>query len=291
MSGFVVSLRSRGLASFSKSKFLDFRYHSLCFAHEILDVFMSLFLTWYTLSWSGWISFVILAIVVTRDMDFAAGTVELSSFNETVGNRTFFYTNIQVQQSSAAASLALLLPLFTFVILPVLILLSITFKRRELASVQLGTVKAVAVSLCLSATALKDYGSAGAGSGGEVLKKGVYRLMDNLHKYLQHHRPYATHFYLPYLSDTTKGSSALYKISHDLGMLLRQVHRSVKYVHEAVQNLHTGGVSEVIVSDMVTKLSPASGMIYTTYPALVTPSRFAVAPDHNTHRQTEFVAP
>lgn len=51
-------------------------------------------------------------------------------------------------------------------------------------------------SLCL--VACGDDASKPMADGADVIRKRVFCLLDDLHRYLHHKRPYARHFYLPY---------------------------------------------------------------------------------------------
>ncbi len=175
----VVSLRSKGLPSFNKAVFLDFRYQAVQFATEFLDIFFSVLVTFSTLSWTAWIG-------VGVHIVSLAGTLAAGTF----GN----------------ATIELMFPFFVYVLLPLLIFMAVIFMRRERALKHIADLKSIFVALLLS----RPQGSTQAQRDlSDELHRKAVAYIEDLHKYLQHRRPYARHFYLPYRTNNPSPTDEL----------------------------------------------------------------------------------
>lgn len=170
----VVSLRSKGLASFNWHSFVDLRYQAATLATELFDLFVSALLTVTSLSWSSWISIAVMVIVA--GVDLAAGKYSEEAY--TSGSTDLFF------------------PLFAFIVLPILILISLTYWRRDQAQSHLADAKAQMVALCVQPSATAT--NAQQKEAADEFRRDLFVLLDELHRYLQHRRPYARHFYVPY---------------------------------------------------------------------------------------------
>ena len=219
----VVSLRSKGLASFNRATCLDVRYHLAGLAAACVDVIVAAMVTLSSLSWSAWLSIIIMVIVVAVDI----------SAESDLGDPSIF------------------LPFFAYIILPLLYLLWEALSRRDAALRATARLKALMSSLLLQAAALAvplqqpqqqqqqptDWSTAGnpdaeanpqqangclrssngflqpslytcgcsspaTAAAAEELRVRLLVLLDCLYKYLAHKRPYAQHFYLPLRSES-----------------------------------------------------------------------------------------
>ncbi|GAX84418.1 hypothetical protein CEUSTIGMA_g11839.t1 [Chlamydomonas eustigma] len=239
----VVSLRSKGLASLNRAQLLDFKHHIVSFSTEVLDVIVSFILTFFHLSWSSWLS-LIETIIITGVV--CSSKLDLLSLGTGTGGVSL---NQQSIVQSGDTSTALFLPFIGVLYLPLLALLLMVFWRREDALQHLGNLKAYTVSLCLASQGLSPRGP-DAQQYTDLVKKMVIVLVDDLHRYLHHNRPYARHFFLPYWSAPNASepeSDTLYNLSREMGLLLRKVHRSVRDVHNSIQLLRAAGLSEAKV--------------------------------------------
>lgn len=179
----VVSLRSKGLPSFNKAVFLDFRYQAVQFATEFLDIFFSVLVTFSTLSWTAWIGVVVHIVSL-------AGTLAAGTF----GN----------------ATIELMFPFFVYVLLPLLIFMAVIFMRRERALTHIADLKSIFVALLLS----RPQGSTQTQRDlSDELHRKAVAYIEDLHKYLQHRRPYARHFYLPYRTNNPSPTDELVSVS------------------------------------------------------------------------------
>lgn len=216
----VVSLRSRGLLSIQRKLVFDLRYNIANFFSEVADVFLAAIYTFAFMSWSSWISLAITLI--------AAGKATQLEHDDLPLEGVFW-------------------PLFSYVILPVLMLLAWAFWRRERANTAMAHAKALLVSMLLQASSLvppaamvqkpaeatssatpkpdapsaaaqqaqpQDTKPTAAGATNQPqlqltaiaaaaleLRISLLALLDDLHAYLAHNRPYARHFFAPYLSN------------------------------------------------------------------------------------------
>lgn len=179
----VVSLRSKGLPSFNKSLVFDLRYQAVQFATELLDIFLACFVTFACLSWSAWISISVNVITIAATLT----------------------TNY------AQVSMDIPFIFFIYIVLPILILFAIVFRRREYALQSLAELKAAVVSLLLhrpaGVTAVQRDAS-------DDLQRRIVAFMDDLRQYLQHRRPYARHFYLPYRTSDPSPQDELVGVRH-----------------------------------------------------------------------------
>ncbi|KAG2447018.1 hypothetical protein HYH02_008171 [Chlamydomonas schloesseri] len=219
----VVSLRSKGLPSFNKSLIFDVRYQAVQFATELLDVFLASFVSFACLSWTSWISVSVNIITIAATLN--------------------------INDDQAAMDIPFIF--FIYIVLPILILFTIVFGRRESALRSLAELKAAVVSLLLhrpqGVTVTQREAS-------DDLQRRIVAFMDDLRQYLQHRRPYARHFYLPYRTSNPSPQDELLKISRELGLLLRKVQRGVRDLHLTAERMRECGFSEGQVSVVVAKV-------------------------------------
>ncbi|KAF5837258.1 hypothetical protein DUNSADRAFT_4584 [Dunaliella salina] len=122
-----VSLRSKGLSSFATSNWWTrLRGHLVGVALECSDIIVSAILTWYNLSWTGWI---------------AVGITILAAA-----------INLHTKNNPGVGSM--FLPLFAFYVLPLVVMFYLTVTRRDAAQHALGRLKAQVVALSLQAQAV-----------------------------------------------------------------------------------------------------------------------------------------
>ncbi|GLC51753.1 hypothetical protein PLESTB_000544200 [Pleodorina starrii] len=219
----VVSLRSKGLPSFTRSTIFDFRHQLVQFATEFLDLFFAFVVSIACLSWSAWISIGVIVAAIA-------------------GTQTTNY---------AEASSEVVLVFFMYIVLPLTILLIFVFNRRERALRSLTDFKASFVSLLINRPA-------GTTAAQQDASADLYRkaaaFIEDVRQYLQHRRPYARHFFLPYRSSTPSSTDELLKVSTELGLYLRRVHRGVRDMHLAVARLRATGVSEALILSLSAKV-------------------------------------
>mmetsp|Transcript_28748 Transcript_28748/g.77462 ORF Transcript_28748/g.77462 Transcript_28748/m.77462 type:complete len:480 (-) Transcript_28748:291-1730(-) len=237
-----VSLRSKGLSSFATSNWWTrLRGHLVGIALECSDILVSAILTWYNLSWTGWIALGI----------------------------TILATAINVHTKDNPGVGSMFLPLFAFFVLPLVVMFYFTVTRRDAAQHALGRLKAQVVALSLQAQAVSlivpPMGFQGAkpaaadataattpegsprglkgpdvdgiertrleaAAAAEELRQHLSTMLDDLHRYLGHKRPYARHFYLPYHSSDVPDSDTMFRVSRDIGVLQRRLHYSLREV-------------------------------------------------------------
>ncbi|PNH08726.1 hypothetical protein TSOC_004710, partial [Tetrabaena socialis] len=217
----VVSLRSKGLPSFNKALLFDIRYQAVQFATELLDIFLAVVVTLACLSWSSWIS-------ITISIASIAG---IKDGNGSVLDMAFAF--------------------FMYIILPLLMLLLFVFARRERALSAIADLKASFVALLLSRP---GGGTQAQRAASDDIHRKAVAFMDDLYHYLQHRRPYARHFYLPYRTASPAPTDELLKVSRELGLLLRRVHRGVRDMHLACSRLRDEGASELQVANLVSRV-------------------------------------
>ncbi|GIL60121.1 hypothetical protein Vafri_14769 [Volvox africanus] len=219
----VVSLRSKGLPSFTRSIVFDFRYQAVQFATEFLDLFFAFIVSVACLSWSAWISIGIIIAAI-------AGT-QSSNYVE--------------------ASMDAVIVFFMYIVLPLTILLIFVFTRRDRALRSLSEFKAAFVSLLLSRPAGT---TAAQREASDELYRKAAAFIEDVRQYLQHRRPYARHFFLPYRSAAPSPNDELLKVSRELGLYLRRVHRGIRDMHMAVARLRETGVNEQLVLALENKV-------------------------------------
>ncbi|EFJ40885.1 hypothetical protein VOLCADRAFT_99269 [Volvox carteri f. nagariensis] len=219
----VVSLRSKGLPSFTRSIIFDFRYQAVQLATEFLDLFFAFVVSIACLSWSAWISIGIIIATIAA-----------------------------AQGTSYTASTEVVLVFFMYIVLPLTVLLILVFSRRDRALRSLSEFKATFVSLLLSRPAGT---TAAQRDASDELYRRAATFIEDVRQYLQHRRPYARHFFLPYRSSTPSPTDELLKVSKELGLCLRRVHRGVRDMHVAVGRLRETGVSEPLVLALESKVS------------------------------------
>ncbi|KXZ45408.1 hypothetical protein GPECTOR_55g314 [Gonium pectorale] len=231
----VVSLRSKGLPSYSKSLLLDVRYHAVQLTTELLDIFLAALVSLACLSWSSWIA---IAIAIAS----IAGMQGSSSLN------------------GASRSLDVFIVFVAYVVLPLIALVAIVFGRRERAMRALADLKASFVTLLLHRPSVGGGGQGSGGGGGgtaaqraasEDLHRRAVAFVEDLRQYLQHRRPYARHFYVPYRTAEPSPNDELLRVSRELGMLQRKVHRGVRAMHLACARARDAGMAEGQVSFLV----------------------------------------
>ncbi|GLI70741.1 hypothetical protein VaNZ11_015766 [Volvox africanus] len=212
----VVSLRSKGLPSFTRSIIFDFRYQAVQFATEFLDLFFAFIVSVACLSWSAWISIgiIIAAIAGTQSTNYVEASTDV------------------------------VLVFFMYIVLPLTILLIFVFTRRDRALRSLSEFKAAFVSLLLSRPAGT---TAPQREASDELYRKAATFIEDVRQYLQHRRPYARHFFLPYRSAAPSPNDELLKVSKELGLYLRRVHRGIRDMHMAVARLRETGASEQLV--------------------------------------------
>ncbi|MEW5312151.1 MAG: hypothetical protein WDW38_003799 [Sanguina aurantia] len=213
----VVSLRSKGLSSINKSSFTDINFQAICFATEALDIITSFIINYANLSWTGWIS---LAITI-----FA-----LAGLTRTAGE-------------SSISSLNLYFPLFATIILPLIGLVFFTFSRRHKAMLGIAQTKALVVGLCL----LPSNGGELGNQALDDMRQQACVILDEVHKYLQHKRPWSRHFYLPYITPSSMPNDTLYKASRELGVLQRNTHLALHAAHSCCSRMAEAGCSDAVV--------------------------------------------
>ncbi len=109
----VISLRSRGVASFTKGTAIDLRYQAIGIATEILDVICCIVLLFYHLTWTSWISLVTTAVIT--GVDVTGNDIRVVGEPEESNN------------IDAAMPLQFFIPFFAYVNLPLLLLNSVRF--------------------------------------------------------------------------------------------------------------------------------------------------------------------
>lgn len=247
-STFVVSLRSRGLASVEYSSIFQFRQQFVNFFVTVVDTFNAAVNNFTCMSWNAWIALVICLIVAGRSTDL---------------------------KESRLPQVGLFIPFFAFVVLPCLMMLGWVVWRRDCAVSVLGKVKVLSVSLLLQASSMippsdssqalsspntsaapsaataskgapttttttshqgpspnPDASTAPASASGDTVRHAagthmrtwpagslaaaaqdhrntILAVIEDLHAYLAHNRPYARHFFLPLNSSTaaTRGDT------------------------------------------------------------------------------------
>lgn len=149
----IVSLRSKGLSSYNRATFFDVRYQAVQFATAVIDIFVSALVTAAALSWTAWIS------------------IGISVINTAA---TF-----SIDKSTAPAGYLMdsLFPFYMYTILPLLILLVLTFWRRERALSHLAHLKAAFVTLLLDRACAAE-----SGSSGDELQKQLHDASDELQR-------------------------------------------------------------------------------------------------------------
>eukprot|EP00798_Chlamydomonas_sp_ICE-L_P030775 gene30775-35814_t len=239
MPSFVVSLRSRGLASFSKAKFLDWKRSLVDVARCVLDILISAGLSWYNLSWSSWVSEFILILMIA--LPYEVNLQRFRLFQTDIEGITVV-SNVDVVTEASEGNARFC---------------TVYNSRRNQAASTLARFKSLATSVCLHAFTLggAKYSDQLGEAAADVSLR-VFQLVDDVHMYLQHRRPMARHFYFVYMADTANtGDKGLYKESHEMGVLIRRVHRSVKVLHEAVHAMKAHGARDSQVRDLITMLS------------------------------------
>ncbi|KAG1662771.1 hypothetical protein FOA52_006797 [Chlamydomonas sp. UWO 241] len=228
----VVSLRARGLAAFDAQKYFNVRHHALAITTEVWDLIISTAITGFHLSWSAWVSICITIVAV-------AVSISPSSWISQVNVPRDTQDGLYVV-TDASTSVAYVIILMGSVFLPLYGLLTMVWLRRSSALASMAKLKAHVVGIVLSA-------GGGDGEGAMLVQRRAYVLLDDLHRYLHHKRPYARHFFLPYqvsADSSIPTSDQLSKVSRELGILLRKLHGSVRDLHGSVQLLRDVGCSE-----------------------------------------------
>ncbi|GIL82423.1 hypothetical protein Vretimale_11874 [Volvox reticuliferus] len=219
----VVSLRSKGLPSFTRSVVFDFRYQAVQFATEFLDVFFAFIVSVACLSWTAWMSIgiMIAALAGTRSSNYESATDAVIIF-------------------------------FMYIVLPLTLLLFFVFSRRDTALRSLSEFKAAFVSLLLG----RPVGTTAAQrEASDELYRKAATFIEDVRQYLQHRRPYARHFFLPYRSSAPSPNDELLKVSRELGLYLRRVHRGIRDMHMAVARLRETGASEQLAMALENKVT------------------------------------
>ena len=189
----VVSLRSKGLASFNKQTF-DFRHQAINFGIEAFDVVISYFLTLYHLSWSSWMSLIVCVLTISISMgsntwlaqrrlqwsdDFAsrvASTVPEPDLQLQAVIVAYMVNGVQ----TGSTALCFFVPFLGVLFMPLVFLVATVFWRREQALAHVASFKSAAVALCLTACGDDASPAINEASGG--IRKQVFLLLDNLHR-------------------------------------------------------------------------------------------------------------
>ncbi len=167
MGTLVVSLRSKGLASFSKQAVLNWRAQALAFALEAFDVFVSFPLTLFLLSWTSWLSIFIAILSVAISVSPEAWLMNRFNSVNVVGS---------VVVTDGSMSLALFIVFIGMAFIPAFMLLALVLWRREQAMAHVAKLKALVVGLVLSAN------SAIEEDVGNIVQKQALVLLDDLHR-------------------------------------------------------------------------------------------------------------
>lgn len=237
-----VSLRARGLASVNTTKAFNLTTQAALLLTAMYDAPASFILTLFHLSWSSWMSICVTIIVAGVDLSYNSWiSGRFSATIKKVADPSCLYFANSTQSTGTicsndstidgSTSTFLHLLFVGGLLFPLAILLNMVLRRRDAALSHLAFLKSNLIALCLSATDLPF---------SDIIRVRTFSLLEDLHAYLSHKRPYAVHFILPYASSAASpspNSETLITMTREIGLLTRKVHLGLRKLHLSVRSL------------------------------------------------------
>lgn len=215
-----VSLRARGVTSINTTKATNFTNHAALLLTACHDAPASFVLTLFHLSWNSWLSICVTIIVAGVDL----------TENSWISGRFNAYIKKLNADAVIDGSTSIFIHLLFVggLLFPLGVWLTTALRRRDTALSHLAALKARVVTLCLSTIE------------SDLIRDRTFSLLEDLHAYLSHKRPYAAHFFLPYTtspSNTSPGSETLITLTREIGLLTRKVNAGLRHLHYSLQSL------------------------------------------------------